>query len=104
MLGTRVMLEKDIESKVCDHAKTRGMLVYKFTSPNRASVPDRLFVTPDGTTFFIEFKAAGKKPTEAQAREHQRLRNHKVEVFVVDDVENGKLLIDMMMLPIVRTQ
>lgn len=99
-----MMLEKQIEKKVCDHAKTRGMLVYKFTSPNRASVPDRLFVTPEGTTFFIEFKAAGKKPTEAQAREHQRLRNHKVEVFVVDDVEDGKLLIDMMMLPIVRTQ
>ena len=36
------MLEKQIEAKVCEYAKTKGVLVYKFTSPARAAVPDRL--------------------------------------------------------------
>lgn len=90
------MLEKQIESKVCDYAKTKGLLVYKFTSPSRAAVPDRLFVCPDGRTFFIEFKREGQKATPAQEREHQRLRGHKVNVFVVDNVTEGKFVIDMM--------
>lgn len=89
------MLEKQIESAVCDYAKTKGLLVYKFTSPARAAVPDRMFVKPNGTIFFVEFKRGGQKPTDAQDREHTRLRNHNVDVFVIDDVVTGKLLIDL---------
>lgn len=91
------MLEKKIEEKVCLHAKERGMLVYKFTSPNRAAVPDRMFIHPTGHVFFIEFKATGKKPTPAQEREHTRLKGHNVPVFIVDSVDGGKLVIDMML-------
>jgi hypothetical protein len=94
-MGT-AMLEKQIEAKVCDYAKTRNVLVYKFTSPNRAAVPDRLFITGDGRCFFIEFKRAGQKPTAAQEREHHRIRSNKVNVFVVDNVENGMMVIDLM--------
>ena len=91
-----MMLEKQIEAKVCDYAKELGLGVYKFTSPARAAVPDRMFVRPDGVIFFIEFKRGGQKPTDAQEREHNRLRGHKVNVFVVDNVDSGKLVIDMM--------
>jgi hypothetical protein len=90
------MLEKDIERKVCDYAKTKNILVYKFTSPARAAVPDRMFVLPNGVIFFIEFKRGGQKPTDAQEREHNRLRGHKVNVFVVDNVDAGKLVIDVL--------
>ena len=90
------MLEKQIEAKVCDYAKERGLLVYKFTSPARAAVPDRMFVLPSGKIFFCEFKRGGQKPTAAQEREHNRLRGHKVNVFVVDNVDSGKMVIDMM--------
>lgn len=92
------MLEKQIEAKVCEYAKAKGLLAYKFTSPARAAVPDRMFITPDGRVFFCEFKAAGKKPTEAQAREHQRLRQHKVNVFVIDNIDEGKVMIDVMVM------
>lgn len=90
------MLEATIEKKVCDYAKEKGCLVYKFTSPNRAAVPDRMLIRPDGYVFFIEFKATGKKPTQAQEREHIRLRGHNVAVFVVDNVDQGKFVIDVM--------
>lgn len=90
------MLEKQIEQKVCDYAKTKNVLAYKFTSPSRMAVPDRMFVRSDGLIFFIEFKRAGFKPTPAQDREHTRLRGHKVNVFVIDNVENGMMVIDLM--------
>jgi hypothetical protein len=90
------MLEKQIETKVCDYAKTKNLLVYKFTSPARAAVPDRMFVRPNGVIFFIEFKRGGQKPTDSQEREHDRLRRHNVNVFVVDNVDSGKMVIDAM--------
>lgn len=88
------MLEKQIESGVCNYARTKGVMAYKFTSPARAAVPDRLFITPAGKFFFIEFKRTGAKPTPAQEREHTRLRNQNALVYVVDNVPDGKIIID----------
>lgn len=90
------MLEKKIEKTVCDYAKSKGFLAYKFTSPARAAVPDRLMISPMGKVFFVEFKAEGKKATPAQLREHDRLRTNRVEVFVVDNVTQGKGVVDLM--------
>lgn len=90
------MLEKQIEAAVCEYAKTKNVLVYKFTSPNRMAVPDRMLIRPDGHIWFVEFKREGAKPTPAQEREHHRLRQHKVSVFVIDNVEEGRLMIDLM--------
>jgi len=92
------MLEKEIEAKVCEYARSKGVLAYKFTSPARAAVPDRLFIAQDGRMWFCEFKAAGKKPTPAQDREHTRLREQKVNVFVIDNVSEGKTMIDVMVM------
>ena len=90
------MLEKQIEAKVCDYAKSKGLLAYKFTSPARAAVPDRMFICPNGRVFFCEFKRQGQKPTDAQTREHTRLRGHNVTVFVIDNVADGQAMIDVM--------
>lgn len=95
------MLEKQIEAKVCDYAKSKGLLAYKFTSPARAAVPDRMFITQDGRVFFCEFKREGQKATLAQEREHHRLRQHKVNVFVIDNVDEGKVMIDVMVMGVV---
>jgi len=97
------MLEKQIEAKVCDYAKSKGVLAYKFTSPARAAVPDRLFIAPDGRVWFCEFKRAGAKPTGAQEREHHILREHKVSVFVIDNVDEGKVMVDLMLVEWMRT-
>ena len=88
------MLEKIIEGKVCSYATSKGLLTYKFTSPARAAVPDRMFIRPDGKVFFVEFKRSGQAPTPPQEREHSRLRNHGVEVFVIDNVEDGYAMVD----------
>ena len=90
------MLEKQIETAVCDYAKTKNVLAYKFTSPARAAVPDRMFINSIGVVWFCEFKRQGAKPTPAQDREHHRLRGHKVSVFVIDNVDDGKSMVDYM--------
>ena len=94
----RKMLEKQIEEKVGTYAKEQGFLVYKFTSPQRAAVPDRLYITPRGKVFFVEFKRTGQVPTPAQAREHDRLRTQGVTVYVIDAVDAGKAMVDEMRL------
>jgi len=90
------MLEKQIEAKVCEYARSKGVLAYKFTSPARAAVPDRLLIAPDGRVWFCEFKRTGQKPTPAQDREHAKLRVQKVNVFVIDNVPDGAAMIDVM--------
>lgn len=88
------MLEKEIEKRVCEYARSKGMLALKFNSMNRAAVPDRLFIAKDGVMWFCEFKREGAKPTPAQTREHTRLREMGVTVYVIDNVEDGKLMVD----------
>jgi len=89
------MLEKQIESAVCGYARDKGFLAYKFTSPARSHIPDRLLISPKGVCFFIEFKREGMKATVPQEREHDRLRKQGCSVWVVDTVEKGKTVIDL---------
>lgn len=91
-------LESAIEHRVCDYAKSRRVLSYKFTSPARRSVPDRLFIVPGGRMFFIEFKRKGQSPTAAQAVEIGRIRLQRACVYIVDSVEQGKKVIDLEMM------
>ncbi len=90
-------LEKVIEGKVRLYARERKVLVYKFTSPGNASVPDRVFVAPGGIVWWIEFKRRGEKPTPKQAVEIAKLRAQGAKVFVVDNVEEGKRVVDEML-------
>lgn len=89
-------LEKEIEKHVVARAIRLGCYVKKFTSPSSRSVPDRLFITPEGVVFFIEFKRLGEKLTPAQAVEIEKIRTKKVKVFVVDNVQDGKNVVEAM--------
>jgi len=87
--------EAQIEKTVTDFAVRMGWLSYKFTSPNRRAVPDRIYLR-GATTFFIEFKAPGKAPSLAQTREHETLLNEGFAVYVVDDIVTGCEIIGRM--------
>lgn len=91
--------EADVEKHHVNNIKREGGISYKFTSPARRSVPDRLDLLPIPAAVrhvvaqyvrFTECKRPGAKPTEAQAREHERLRALGYRVDVVDDIEGGK--------------
>ena len=92
---TEHQAESHIEKKVCEYAKSLGWLVYKFVSPGKRSVPDRIFLR-DGWTFFIEFKGPDKLPTQAQLREIRKIVNTGHLVFVVNGIDMGRGIVDMM--------
>jgi len=87
-------LEKEIEKKIGDYAKQHGVLYYKFTSPAKRAVPDRLLVAPGGAVGFLEIKRQGCKPTALQQLEMTKLKDKGCEVAWVDSVTNGRLFID----------
>ena len=88
------MLEEDVESALVRRVKKLGGTAEKFTSPGRRSVPDRLVTLPDGSIIFVEVKAPGKKPTEKQARDHERRRKMGCDVRVIDSVEAARAFPD----------
>lgn len=81
------MLEKDVEAHLVEGVKRLGGVAYKFTSPGRRNVPDRICVLPGGRIVFVELKAPGKKPTAGQLREHKRLVDMGCWVKVCDTIE-----------------
>ena len=82
------MRESQLEQKLVIHIKKLGGIAYKFSSPNRRSVPDRLCIMPNGRVFFVEVKAPTKQPTALQQHEHKLLRELGHIVFVVDSEES----------------
>lgn len=62
------MRESALERKVVAHCRAAGVLCYKFSSPARRGVPDRILLYR-GRVMFLELKAEGKKPTKLQERE-----------------------------------
>jgi hypothetical protein len=82
----RTLLEKDVQKQCVDWARARGYWARKFSSQSQRSVPDYLFAKP-GVKFACEFKAPGKKPTDAQLDEMQLMRDAGWTVFWVDSLE-----------------
>lgn len=50
------MLEKEIENHFVWTVERLGGKSWKFTSPGRSGVADRIACLPDGTTWFVELK------------------------------------------------
>ena len=76
-----------IEAKTKLYARKKGCYVRKFSSMSNPGVPDDVFVTPSGLTFFIEFKSPGKKPTHRQEDNLQQIIYHNGNAFVVDNLD-----------------
>lgn len=68
------MSESEIERKVGLFCKANGFRYYKFTSPGRRAVPDRIILGPGGKVIFLELKAPGEKPRRLQLHEIAKLR------------------------------
>lgn len=82
------MSEKELEEMFRDAVRKAGGYAYKFVSPGKSGVPDRLVVLPGNCIGFVEMKAPGKQP-----RADQRYRQHELKrlgcyVTVLDDPED----------------
>ena len=85
--------EAQVEADHMARVKAEGGISYKFVSPARRSVPDRLDLRPIPAEHralvaryvrFTECKKPGEKPTPSQLREHDFLRGLGFTVEVVD--------------------
>jgi len=76
--------EKNVEARLVRKVKSelKGA-AYKYTSPSRRSVPDRILLF-SGYCVFVEAKRPGQTWTGPQARERDKLRALGQKVYLVD--------------------
>lgn len=76
-------LEKEIEQYLSDRVRRLGGLCFKFVSPGRAGVPDRI-VLYKGSSYFVELKRPkGGKLSEIQTARHKEFSAHGFQVWVL---------------------
>lgn len=88
------MRESDIEHYLGLRVKGMGGISYKFVSPGRVGVPDRIVVLPGARLVFVELKASGKLPSAHQLREHARLVALGQRVEVIDSLAGVEGLLE----------
>ncbi len=81
------MKESTIEQYLVSKSKENNCLCYKFSSPARRGVPDRIVIWPDGTLDFIELKTKDGVLSKLQRHELKRLTGHYQRCFVLDSIE-----------------
>lgn len=82
------MRESKLEAKLKEMIEGKGGEYYKFTSPARRGVPDRLVIFSVDLWFFVELKSEEGQLEPWQEREIRRLKDRGVKVFVVNDLES----------------
>lgn len=80
------MSEKELEEMFRDAVRKAGGCAYKFVSPGKSGVPDRLVVLPGNCIGFVELKARGKEPRPDQRHRQQELKQLGCYVAVLDDL------------------
>ena len=89
------MIEKLIEAEGTKYAEARGWLVYKWSSPGKSGILDRLYFK-NGVAFALEFKTTGKKATPKQRAEAERLQAAGIPCRCCDTVAATRSFIDDM--------
>ncbi len=77
------MKESTIEARLVREVKKRGGLCYKFVSPDNAGVPDRIVITPDGRTIYVELKTLIGRLAKIQKWQLAEIRKRGAEVRVL---------------------
>ncbi len=77
------MNESTIEARLAREVKKRGGLCYKFVSPDNAGVPDRIVITPDGRTIYVELKTLIGRLAKIQKWQLAEMRKRGADVRVL---------------------
>ncbi len=74
-----------------------GGTAYKFTSPAHRGVADRIACLPDGSTWFVELKAPGGRPSPLQklfAARMKELRQNYTILWSKTEIDQWALNLD----------
>lgn len=69
------MRESDIERYLRKQVEANGGKCWKWVSPGRRGVPDRIVIMPGGVIAFVELKAPGKTERPDQVYTQALMRN-----------------------------
>jgi hypothetical protein len=88
------MLERDIERYLLKRVEACGGRAYKFVSPGRAGVADRIVCLPNGETWFVEVKTEGGRLSALQkvfAEDMIRMNQRYVVVWSKESIDEWLL-------------
>lgn len=84
------MREAEIERRFVWVVSRMGGKTWKFTSPGRSGVADRIACLPDGSTWFVELKAPDGRLSRLQqvfAADMQRLKQNYTCIYTLEDAD-----------------
>lgn len=84
------MKESAIEARLVRMVRERGGLCYKFISPGNPGVPDRIIITPDGRTIYVELKTEVGRLSAMQEWQHKELKKRNIDVRVLKGLNQVK--------------
>ena len=87
------MKESQIEAKLVRMVRERGGLCFKFVSPSNPGVPDRIIITPDGRTVYVELKTETGRLRRIQEWQLSEMRKRGADVRVVKGLDAAKALV-----------
>lgn len=91
------MRESQIEARLVRMVQEHGGLCYKFVSPNNPGVPDRLVITPDGRTIYVELKTEDGLLSALQRYQISEMRRRGADVRVINGLDAVKAFIEEVM-------
>lgn len=74
------MRESSVEARLVKLVRARGGLCFKFVSPGNPGVPDRIVITPEGRTVYVELKTEAGRLSAIQKWQHEEMRKRGAEV------------------------
>lgn len=84
-MSDQAPLELVVETHLLRQCRNFGFLCWKYVSPARDGVPDRVVITK-ATTCFVEVKRPGEKLRPLQEETAARMRRAGAQVYVVDSL------------------
>ena len=87
-------MEKNLEKRIVDYAKSLGLRSAKFIDQSRKGAPDRMIFYPKGVILFLETKVGKNGLSVHQEKYHQVLVSEDHLVCAVWNFEQAKKEID----------
>ncbi len=88
------MKESTIEARLVKLVRSRGGLCYKFVSPGNPGVPDRIVITPDGRTIYVELKTEVGRLAAIQKFQHDEMRKRGAEVRTLKGMDEVRAFVE----------
>ena len=87
------MQESSLEKRLRLEVKKYGGKAFKFVSPGKNGMPDRIVLLPGGRAIFVEMKQLGKSLEPLQGKRRDELSQLGFQVFKIDSKEDIKKFI-----------